>query len=262
LDVVYLKNKIIHIPSSQRFIEIDMLRGVAIILMIFSHIFWDLDYFGLMPINSGIYSILQSTVTPTFFLLVGLSLVVSKKKTETMTLRNEKKYYRRLIFRGLKIYGLGMILTILTLLLIPEKPVLFGVLHCIGLSVILSAPFLKYRRYNLLFAFIILFASLVVAGYHIENPTIFHLAVGLHQTNVWSYTVDYFPLLPWFGICLFGIVIGDCLYSGNERKFKMPDLSRYRPAKIFQWCGQHSLMIYLLHQPIIAGALSIFMILH
>lgn len=256
-----LKKKIIHSSSSQRFIEIDMLRGIAIILMIFGHICWDLDYFGLVPINSGIYSILQSTVPPTFFLLVGISLVVSKKKIENMTLKDENKYYRRLIFRGLKILGLGMILTILTLLFIPEKPVFFGVLHCIGLSVILSAPFLKYRKYNLLIALIILFASLIVQEYNVENPTIFHLAVGLHQINIWSYTVDYFPLLPWFGVCLLGVVIGDFLYFGNERKFKMPDLSRYKPAKIFQWCGQHSLMIYLVHQPIIAGALSVFMIL-
>jgi len=261
LNLVHLKNKIFQIPSSQRFIELDMLRGIAIILMIFGHIFWDLDYFGLMPINSGIYSILQITVPPTFFLLVGISLVVSKKRIENITLKDEKSYYKRLIFRGLKIFGLGMILTIITLFFIPEKPVFFGVLHCIGLSVILSAPFLKYRKYNLLFAIMILFASLVVAEYNLENPTIFHLAIGIHQTNVWSYTVDYFPLLPWFGVCLLGVIIGDILYSGNERKFRMPDLSRYRPAKIFQWCGQHSLMIYLIHQPVIAGALSIFMIL-
>ena len=261
MNLGYLKKKIIHSPSSQRFIEIDILRGLAIVLMILGHIFWDLDYFGIMPINSGIYSVLQSTVAPTFFLLVGMSLVVSKKKIENMTLNDEKKYYKRLILRGIKILGLGLILTIISMLFIPEKPVFFGVLHCIGLSVILSAPFLKYRKYNLLFVIIILLASLVVAEYNVENPTIFHLVVGLHQTNVWSYTVDYFPLLPWFTISLLGIIIGDFLYSGNERKFRMPDLSKYRPVKIFQWCGQHSLMIYLVHQPIIAGALSVFLIL-
>jgi uncharacterized membrane protein len=238
-----------------------MLRGVAIILMILGHIFWDLDYFGLMPINSGLYSFLQITIPPTFFLLVGISLVVSKKKIENITLKDEKKYYIRLIRRGLKILGLGMILTILSLLFIPQKPVFFGVLHCIGISVILSAPFLKYRKYNLLIVIMILLASFVVAGYNVENPTIFHIVVGIHQSNVWRYTVDYFPLLPWFAICLLGIIIGDFLYSGNERKFRMPDLSKYRPVKIFQWCGQHSLMIYLVHQPIIAGVLSVFLIL-
>ena len=260
MNLESLKDKIIHKPSSQRFVEIDMLRGFAIILMIFGHILWDLDYFGLMPMNDGIYNVIKIIVQPMFFLLVGISLVVSKKKIESLPLNDEKKYYKRLIFRGLKILSLGMIFTVLTLIFIPEKPIFFGVLHCIGLSVIFSAPFLKYRKYNLLFVIIILFASLVVAEYNLENPTILHLALGIHQTNIGSYTIDYFPLLPWFGICLLGIIIGDCLYSGNGRKFIIPDLSRYKPIRIFQWCGQHSLIIYLIHQPIIAVALSVFLI--
>jgi uncharacterized membrane protein len=255
-----LKKKIFHKHSSQRFIEIDMLRGLAIILMIFGHLLWDLDYFGLLPMNDGIYDIIKIIVQPMFFLLVGISLVLSRKKIEKIGKNFEKKFDIGLINRGLKILGLGIIFTILTLLFIPDRPIFFGVLHCIGVSIILSAPFLKYRRYNLLFVILILFASQVVAGYTMENPTIFHLAFGIHQANVGIHTIDYFPLLPWFGVCLLGIIIGDRLYSGNERKFKIPDLSKYRPIKVFQWCGQHSLIIYLLHQPIIAGAISVFII--
>jgi uncharacterized membrane protein len=256
-----LKKKVVHKHSSKRFIEIDMLRGLAIILMIFGHILWDLDYFGLMPMNNAIYDILKITVQPMFFLLVGISLVLSRKRIESLKKIDEKEYDKRLIFRGLKILGLGIVFTILTLLFIPEKPIFFGVLHCIGLSIIISVPFLKYRNYNLIFVIILLFASLVVAEYNMENPTLFHLALGIHQANIGSYTIDYFPLLPWFGVCLLGIMLGDCLYSGDKRKFRFPDLSNYRPIKLFQWCGQHSLIIYLLHQPIIAGAISIFVIL-
>jgi uncharacterized membrane protein len=261
MNAVNLKNKIVHKHSSQRFIEIDMLRGLAIIFMIFGHILWDLDYFGLLPMNNSIYDVLKITVQPMFFLLVGISLVISKKKIEKKRTNDEWNYDKRLIFRGFKILGLGIIFTILTLIFIPEKPIFFGVLHCIGLSIILSVPFLKYRKYNLIFVITILFASYLVSGYTIENPTILHLILGIHQANIGSYTIDYFPLLPWFGICLFGIIAGDCLYSGDKRKFKFPDLSRYRPIKIFQWCGQHSLIIYLLHQPIIAGAISVFILI-
>jgi uncharacterized membrane protein len=261
MNIEYLKKKLIHSHSSDRFIEIDMLRGFALILMIFGHILWDLDYFGLMPMNDGFYNVLIKIVQPMFFLLVGISLIISKKKIETLPLNDEKKYYKRIILRGLKILGLGVIFTIITLIFIPERPIFFGVLHCIGLSIILSVPFLKFRKYNLLFVVIILYASLVVSGYNMNNPTIFHLALGVHQSNIGSYTIDYFPLLPWFGISLLGIVLGNFLYSGNERKFRIPDLSKYRPIKIFQWCGQHSLIIYLLHQPIIAGAISVFIIL-
>jgi len=260
MNFVGLKNKIVHRHSSERFIEIDMLRGLAIILMIIGHILWDLDYFGLMPMNDGVYDVLKFTVQPMFFLLVGVSLVVSKKKIEQMRINGEKEFEKRLILRGFKILGLGIIFTILTLIFIPEKPIFFGVLHCIGLSIILSTTFLKCRKYNLLFVIAILFTSYLVSEYTMENPTILHLALGIHQSNIGSYTIDYFPLIPWFGICLLGIIIGDCLYSGNERKFKIPDLSKYRPIKIFQWCGQHSLIIYLLHQPIIAGAITVFIL--
>ena len=94
--------------------------------------------------------------------------------------------------------------------------------------------------------------------YTIKNPTFFHLAVGLHQTNIAQYTIDYFPLFPWFGACLFGTVLGNLLYKGHERRFWIPDISKYKSITMFSWLGKHSLTIYLLHQPIIAGALSIF----
>jgi uncharacterized membrane protein len=229
--------------------------------MVFGHILWDLDYFGLVPMNNLIYSSLQQTVPPLFFLIVGIGLIVSEKKAESKAPGQQKNFYKILFMRGLKILGLGMVLSLVSFILIPDKPVIFGVLHCIGLSIILSIPFLKYRRLNLLFASIILFLGFQVTQIIVNNPTILHFIVGLHQADVWLYTVDYFPLLPWFGICLMGIIIGDILYCGDKRRFRMPDLSKYRPAKMFSWVGQHSLAIYLLHQPIIAGVVSVFALL-
>ena len=251
----------IHKPSTNRFIEIDMLRGIALALMIFGHLLWDLDHFGVAPMNSGIYSALQNFVPQLFFIIVGIGLIVSKKKQENKINTDETQYYKRLALRGLKIFTLGMFLTIVSLIFFPNQVVLFGVLHCIGFSVLLSIPFLKYRSYTLLFALLFIFGGTILGQIHVDNPTIFHLAAGLHQVDVWRYTVDYFPLLPWFGFTLLGLVIGDWLYCGNTRSFKMPDLSRYKPAKLFSWMGQHSLGIYLIHQPIIAGALSVFIFL-
>jgi uncharacterized membrane protein len=70
--------------------------------------------------------------------------------------------------------------------------------------------------------------------------------------------LDYFPLLPWFGFTLVGIAIGDCIYCGETRRIRTPDFSKYTPAKLFSWIGQYSLVIYLLHQPVIVGALYVF----
>ena len=243
--------------SGKRFIEIDLLRGLAIIIMIFAHILWDLDYFGILPLNTSTYSVLHKTVAPLFFVLVGISVFAGRTKKQ-LTTDEEKKYNTRLAVRGLKLFTLGMLLTIASLFVLPERPVFFGVLHCIGLSIVLCVFFLKYRFYNILFAVIILFTGFVFSNINISNPSLLHLLIGIYPSDIWSYTVDYFPIIPWLGFTLLGIAIGDCLYCGNTRKFRLPALSNYTPAKIFSWVGQHSLIIYLIHQPVIAGALYVF----
>jgi len=258
LELNDLRKMFIHKHGSNRFIEIDLIRGLAITLMVFGHILWDLDYFNLVSMNNMIYSSLQKIVPPLFFIIVGVGLIVSKKKAELKTKEEENKYYTGLIIRGLKIFNLGMILTVISMIFFPDRVIMFGVLHCIGITIILSVPFLKYRNYNFLFGMLILFAWTIFGQLHIENPTYFHLALGLHQANFWRFTIDYFPLIPWFGVTLLGITIGDWLYCGDRRMFRMPDLSKYKPAKIFSWIGQHSLSIYLLHQPVIAGVLYLF----
>ena len=248
--------KALYKNKSERFIEIDIFRGLALFLMIVAHIVWDLNYFKIIPMNHNLYSSFSKIIPLLFFLIVGLSLIVSKKKIENKSISEEKRYYKKLIFRGLKIIGFGMILTIGSLICIPDKPVFFGVLHCIGLSIILSVPILKYKNYSFLYSILFIFLSLVVTQFTVEKPNFLQFIVGIHQTDVWKYTVDYFPLLPWFTLIIIGITIGDLLYCGDKRAFKLTDLSRYKSLKIFQWIGQHSLGIYLLHQPIIGGLIS------
>jgi uncharacterized membrane protein len=259
VSIEELKKEIVKPKSKkQRFIEIDILRGLAIFLMVFGHLLWDLDYFGIVTMNNGFYSFLQSFVPQLFFVLVGVSLIVAKKRIENNPNISENAFYKRLMFRGLKIIGLGMILTVGSLIFFPEKPVFFGVLHCIGLSIILCIPFLKFRSYNVVFASGIILAGYMLGQIHFANPNLAQLIIGFHQIDVWKYTIDYFPILPWFGIALLGVFVGDILYCGNERRFRIPDMSKSRVAKVFSWMGQHSLGIYLIHQPILAGIISVF----
>ncbi len=243
---------------TDRFVELDMLRGFAIIIMISLHLLWDLDYFGLLPLNKQIYKI-QPAIPVIFFLLVGMCMIVSRNRKNHLSTSEQKKYDAHLIMRGLKIFGLGMVLTVVTMIFIPDRPIFFGVLHCIGLCIILSTIFLKIKPiYNLIFSGIILMLNFVIALYPIENPTVLHIAVGLHQSNIGQYTIDYFPLIPWLGVCMLGIALGSWLYKDNKRRFRIPDLSKYTPVKIFSWLGKHSLGIYLAHQPIIAGIIFMY----
>jgi uncharacterized membrane protein len=255
-----INEMVMHKPSSKRFIELDILRGFAIIGMIFLHILFDLDYFGIMPLNLDIYRF-QKIIPVLFFLLVGMCLIVSKNKKLHLSKEKQKEFNLHVILRGLRIFSLGMIITTITLIFMPDKPIIFGVLHCIGLSIVFSVAFLKFKYYNILFATLIILAGLMLGGYPVENPTAIQLAFGLHPTNLADYTIDYFPLLPWFGITLLGIALGDWLYKDNKRRFTVPSLPNYRPFSVFSWMGRHSLAIYLIHQPVIAGILSLYLII-
>ena len=242
--------------NSPRFIELDLLRGFAISIMVLFHLLWDLDYFGIVRLNKAMYNsniIFQAL----FLILVGVTLAVKSNRIKEPS----TEMYKQIMRHGLWIFSLGMAITAVTLLVMPERPVLFGILHCIGLSIILCAVFLRFKTYNIIFATAIIIAGFIIGHYHVSHPTIFHLMFGLHQTNVWKYTIDYFPLIPWFGVTLLGVGIGNILYKDNKRRFKIPDLSNYRPITMVSWLGKHSLAIYLFHQPIIAGALTLFILL-
>ncbi|HDQ16321.1 MAG TPA: DUF1624 domain-containing protein [Bacteroidetes bacterium] len=247
--------------NSERFVEIDIIRGLAILLMVLGHFLWDLDYFNVLPINRGVYSALQAFVPQTFFLIVGIGVIISYKRRK-LTPKNEKKYFKYLIFRGLKVLGLGVLLTFLSLIFIPKTPIFFGVLHCIGLSIVMCVPFIMFKRYSFIFAVFFILIGCLFSQMLVTNPTMLHLVVGLYPANIWSFTVDYFPIFPWFGIVILGISIGDFLYCGNKRRFSFPDVGKCKPAKLISWIGQHSLGIYLVHQPAIAGFMYLFLRTH
>jgi uncharacterized membrane protein len=252
-----IRNKQTKEKHPNRFIELDLLRGFAIIFMVFLHIIWDLDYFGIMPLNQNIYQF-QKIVPSIFFILVGVCLAVTYNRSIKKQ-DNDKKTHIHLIIRGLKILNLGIIISIGTMIFIPDRPIFFGVLHFIGVSIILSVPFLKLKNYNIAFAPLLILMGILFNNIIVEDPTLLHLVLGIHQSNIGQFTIDYFPLLPWFGVVLLGISLGNIIYcNGEQRRFRLPDLSRYRSVTTISWLGKNSLSIYLIHQPIIAGAITLF----
>ncbi len=242
--------------KKERFIELDFLRGFAITHMILLHILWDLDYYNILPTNS----LIQNTniiVQVTFFTIVGICLAITFNKKRD----NPKTFYKHLVKRGLWIFSLGMILTIVTLIFMPDRPILFGVLHCIGLCIILSIPFLKLSEKNYPIALLMILTGIVLGEMVFQNASIFHLIVGLHPADIWAYTIDYFPIFPWLGVTLLGVTIGNILYKDSKRRFYLPDLSNYIPVRMLSWLGKRSLAIYLVHQPAIVGLITLYTIL-
>jgi uncharacterized membrane protein len=239
--------------GKDRFWEIDFLRGFAIILMIFFHILYDLNFFSItnFRIYSGIILYIARLSASIFVILAGISLSISYSKSKNWLKTND--IILKFIKRGLKILFLGVIISVITWFYIPRGFVVFGILHFIGISIILSLIFIRYRFINIIFGLFF-----IIVGFYLKSLTFdFNILIplGFIPNNFW--TIDYFPLFPWFGIFLIGISIGNIIYPDFKRKYEIKDLSKNLLVKSFCFLGRNSLLIYFLHQPIIIGIITI-----
>jgi uncharacterized membrane protein len=255
MGLIQYKKKNNHI----RFPELDILRGLALGIMILLHFLWDLDYFGIHPLDARIYQY-QRIPQIMFFSIIGICLVISKnnKLNQYKTINFDfVSYY---ICRGLKIFTIGVFISIFTLVFIPETPVIFGVMHFIGLSIIMSLLFYKFKYYNIIFASFFIILGVFLRQFSFENPSILHLILGFYPRNIWQITIDYFPIIPWFGWILIGMFLGEVFYKNNKRIFDFPTINRpLKTIKLLSIFGQNSLIIYIIHQPIIAGLITIYL---
>jgi uncharacterized membrane protein len=231
-----------------RFWEVDLLRAVAVIMMILFHILYDLEYFGDYDFQLGSLPwIIYARVGALIFIgLVGVSLTLSYSRS-IVEGRSEKTEQDKQVKRGLMIFSWGLIITFITWYLLKEFIIVFGILHFIGLSIIIAFPLIKYKSLNLALGTVFIVLGVILIYPNFEFPWLVWLGFRPIEYDY----VDYFPLLPWFGVVLIGIVVGHSLYPKYKRKFNLPDLSENTIIKPFCFIGRHSLLIYLAHQPII-----------
>lgn len=241
---------------NKRFWEIDVLRGLAIVMMVLYHFLFDLNYFGVFSLNisSGWLWFLARLTATIFLFLVGVSLYLSRSRVELMDEnKDEKSLFSKYLKRGLKIFVLGLLITLATWFFIPQDFIIFGVLHFIGIAIILEYPFLNKKYVNLFLGIIFITVGLYLAQFTVTYPWL--LWLGLRPEGF--ITVDYFPLLPWLGVVSLGLFTGRIFYNGYKRSFYLPDISENFLVRFSTFLGRHSLMIYLLHQPILIMVLYI-----
>lgn len=239
-------------PRSARLWEVDALRGVAIVLMIFYHFTWDLVYFGLYQANLlvGPWQWFARSIATIFIFVLGVSLTLSDTR-ETQRLGHPPGFMKYL-WRGGKIFGFGLIITGATYFFIGRGFVIFGILHLLGASVILAYPFLRSNHWlSLVSGVLTIVAGIAVDPLVVSYPWLIWL--GVKQEGI--YMVDYYPVLPWFGLALLGLFAGYTLYPQGVRRFALPNLATFPLIQGLRFLGRHSLLIYLLHQPILIGLL-------
>jgi uncharacterized membrane protein len=217
-------------------------------MMVVYHFTYDLYAFGGYDVDavSGFWARFADATASLFLLLVGVSLAITAAREDST---GSGGFWRHGL-RGLRIFGYGMLLTAV-FLAFGMGIVAFGILHLIGVSIVLAYPFLKLRLTNL-FLGIAVFASglYVQAGAPTGSPWLLPFGV---VPEGWIMP-DYRPLLPWFGVVLGGLFLGNVVY-GRGRPAGLP-VRAPTVARPLLPLGRNSLLIYLVHQPLLVTLLA------
>ena len=228
-----------------RFWEVDAARGVAILMMVVYHFAFDLYAFGGYDVDavSGFWARFADATASLFLFLVGVSLSISN--------RRGGGGFGKYVLRGIRIFGYGMLLTAI-FLVFGMGIVAFGILHLIGVSIVLSYPFLKLRFANLLFGVAVFAAGLYVQTWG-PGGSAWLLPFGVVPQG-WAMP-DYRPLLPWFGVVLVGLFFGNVVYGDGRRPAGLPAAAPVLSRPLLP-LGRNSLAIYLVHQPVMIMLLA------
>jgi uncharacterized membrane protein len=231
-----------------RFWEVDAARGIAIIMMIVYHCTYDLDTLGGYHIQSttGYLALFADVTAGLFLFLVGISLAISRTRTSLTGWRLLSKY----LARGSRILAYGVVLTVVFLAL-GMGVVAFGILHLIGISIILAYPFLRLGITNLVLGTVIFVTGQYILAQDLYSQSFWLLPFGVVPEGV--VMPDYRPLVPWFGVVLIGLFFGNVVYGGRPA---VPEDKAPVLARPLLPLGRNSLFIYLIHQPIIIALLA------
>ncbi|MCX7842257.1 MAG: DUF1624 domain-containing protein [Clostridia bacterium] len=221
--------------ENRRIWELDFLRGIALILMIYFHVVYDMnEFFGYrIAYGSGINYFIGKASVILFILISGISCSLSRSNFK----------------RGLKLLGIALLVSLLSYLYNPEFVIKFGVIHFFAVCMLFYHLLNKLNNILLLLAGTgIIALGAYTSGLQASNDYLFPFGVTSPDFS----SSDYYSLVPWMGLFLYGMFLSRVLYKKKTSlfPFRIDDT-------VINFLGRHTLVAYLIHQPVIIGVLSV-----
>lgn len=217
--------------GSSRYPTLDAIRGFAVLLMIIFHFSFDLKIFGYAQIdfqNNTFWWTFPRVIVFLFLIAVGQALELTSKNG-IQTNKVLRRFFKLALLAGL--------ITVFTYYAFPGRWIYFGTLHCIATCSLLALPFVGRPWLALTFALAILLPLL--SGFQWPWWRMEHASM------------DYIPALPWLGV----VLLGQFSYHHNIHALNIP---KFPGRGLLLYFGQHSLFIYLIHQPLLFGLVKTF----
>jgi len=214
-------------------------------MMVAFHGCYDLTYFGythFRMLEDPLWMLWRNVIVGSFVFLAGVSLTLSRAGSQ-----------RSALTRLLQLGGCALLVSAATAVLFGPRWIYFGVLHFFVVATLLTRPLLRHATL-LGGAGLAIFVLGWTLGWDAMNPRWLNwmgLAAQKPQTE------DYAPLIPWLGLLWLGVWTAQ-----RFPKLTGPAVSRTRPParthplhRATQFLGRHSLIIYMVHQPLLFGLL-------
>jgi uncharacterized membrane protein len=223
---------------------IDALRGIAIAAMVVYHFSWDLRFFGFISADVAGdlgWRLFARAIAGSFLALVGVSLVLATRNG-----LKPGRFLRRLAV----ITAAAAAVTIATRIIFPESFVFFGILHAIALFSVLGLAFVRAPVPVVVAAALFCFlAPRLVSGGLFDHPALLFVGLASYAPR----SNDFVPIFPWFGVVLAGILAARLAPRLRPGRFGADFAAGSTALAPLAWAGRHSLVIYLLHQPLLFG---------
>jgi uncharacterized membrane protein len=232
------------VVRAPRLAAIDALRGVGLCLMIVYHFTYDLSWFRVVAIdfsNDPFWLAARDLIVSWFMFLVGVSLVLAERAQQTT-----HAFWRRIAV----IVFCALLVSAASWITFQQRFISFGILHCIAVASVLARPLVRLPLVALALGAAIIAAGLTLHFAALDTPWLNWIGMMTHKPP----TEDYVPLVPWLGVVLLGVAAGARI-ADRERGTAIA-LARYAPGWL-AFLGRHSLLVYMVHQPILVGILRV-----
>lgn len=219
-----------------RLIALDTARTLAVLCMVIFHFTFDLALFGLIPASTmaePFWHYFARMIAGSFLFLSGVSLWFA---------HGHGIRWPAFWKRWVKLAAAALLLTVASIWLVPGGPIWFGILHAMAATALIGLAALRLSWPVTLALAALIFAAAWGPRFAMLDP-LWLVWIGLAENR--PMMGDYVPLIPWTAPALAGMAFARAFSID-----RWPVRASSRALHRFNFPGRHSLIIYLVHQPL------------
>lgn len=241
-----------HSPAP-RYDRLDALRGLALVWMAVFHFCFDLAHARLIDANfyrDPFWTTQRTLILSLFLLCAGAGQAIATAQGQSWP-----RFWRR----WAQVAGCALLVSAGSYVMFPHSYIYFGVLHGMAVMLIIARLTAPLGRWLWPLGLLALCLPLWVSHPSFDTRLTSILGLVTHK----PITEDYVPILPWLGVMWWWVAATQWVLARHPAWLTSPlspqMTSKTSPQQGLSLLGRWSLTFYMLHQPILIGAVQLFL---